>query len=121
MAATPRKHRPKPPGDPSALDALLEAERAVARSLADAEREAERMVRDAHAAADAADADAERELAETLRLLDQQAADQRERDARSVREAADRRTRLFADAGDARVAAIAERLALFVAPRAGSP
>jgi vacuolar-type H+-ATPase subunit H len=106
--------------DPSALDELLEAERAVASSLAEAEREAERLTSDAFAAAAAADADAERELAETLRLLDEQAAEQRERDARAIRQAADRRTRSFAGADDARVAAIAERLALFVAPAAES-
>ncbi len=119
--ASSRRHGRTAAPDSSVLDALLEAERVVAQSLAEAEREAERLVHDAQAAAAVADADAERELAETLRLLDQRAAEQREKDARSIREEADRRTRLFADADDARIAAIAERLALFVAPTAELP
>ncbi|MDE3129323.1 MAG: hypothetical protein KGL38_15035, partial [Gemmatimonadota bacterium] len=58
-----RKSKRTAAGDQSALDALLDAERAVAASLQDAEREAERLVREAHAAAKAADDEAERELA----------------------------------------------------------
>ncbi|HVA57683.1 MAG: hypothetical protein WBQ26_06895 [Gemmatimonadaceae bacterium] len=119
--ATSRKDKQKAAADSSALDELLQAERAVALSLAEAERDAERLVRDAHDAAAAADADAERELAETLRLLDEQATEQRRRDARSIQDEADRHTRMFAHADDARIAAIAERLALFVAPAAESP
>ncbi|MDE3150936.1 MAG: hypothetical protein KGL93_01680 [Gemmatimonadota bacterium] len=107
--------------DPSALDALLEAERAVTATLQEAEREAERLVREAHAAARASDERAERELQEMLRLLDLQAAEQRTADARRVNDEAERRRRLYADADDARIAEIAERLAAIVAPAAAAP
>lgn len=107
--------------DPSALEALLEAERLVALSLEQAEREAERLVHEARAAAEASDEAAERELAETLRMLDEQSARQRDEDVRAIQNEADRRTRLFADADAVRIAAIAERLARVVAPAASSP
>lgn len=116
-----RKPKPNAAAEPSALDALLEAERAVGMSLQEAEREAERLVREAHAAAQAADERAERELADTLSLLDAQAAVQRAQDAQAIETEAERRALLFADADPARIAAIAERLALLVAPVANAP
>ena len=117
MLTTRKRHTPAGT-ESSALDALLDAERAVTASLQQAERDAERLVHDARAAARAADEKAERELQETLRLLDLQAAEQREADARAIRDEAERRRMLFADADDARIAEIAERLAAMVAPAA---
>ncbi|MHB2034168.1 MAG: hypothetical protein ACYCVE_12485, partial [Gemmatimonadaceae bacterium] len=87
--ATP--HAPAAHGDPSALDALLEAERAVGLELQQADRDAERLLNEARAAAAAADAQAERELLHILQLLDEQAATQRATDADAVRAEADRR------------------------------
>ncbi len=113
-----RKKTPPAGGDPSALDALLEAERTVGASLQQAECDVERLVHDARAAAHAADAQAEVELQETLRLLDLQAAEQGEADARAVRNKAERRRVLYAEADDSRIAEIAERLAAMVAPAA---
>ncbi len=118
---TARKKHTSADVEPSALDALLDAERTFAKSLQEAEREAQRLVEEAHAAAKAAEERAEHELEETLRLLDLQAAEQREEDARAVREAADRHRRLFAEADDERIAEIAERLAEIVAPAAPVP
>ena len=118
---TSGKSKPKEHPDQSALEALLEAERLVALSLEQADREAERLVHEARAAADATDAAAEHELAETLRLLDLKSARQRDEDVRAIQDEADRRTRLFADADAVRIAAIAERLARVVAPAASSP
>jgi len=115
MFTSTKKHAPAG-ADPSALDALLEAERAVTVGLQEAERAAERMVREAHAAARTAQDTAERELQETLQLLDFQAAEQRESDARVVRAEAERRCLLYADADDARIAEIAERMVTMVAP-----
>ena len=114
--ATP--HAPAAHGDPSALDALLEAEREVGLDLQRAEREAERLMVEARAAAAAADEQAERELRHILQLLDEQAATQRVTDANAVRAEADRRARLFAEADDVTIAAIAERLLTVVAPAA---
>jgi vacuolar-type H+-ATPase subunit H len=103
-------------GDPSALDALLAAERAVSVRLQAAEREAEQLLREAREAARATDERAERELDELLRVREAQAAEQRQADARDIRAEAERRRRLYADADDHRVAEIAERLAAMVAP-----
>jgi hypothetical protein len=113
------KHGAAP--DQSALDALLEAERTIAAGLHDAEREADRLVQEARAAVEAADEQAERELAEQLELLDVQAAAQRAQDTRTVEAEAARRAHLFADANADRISAIAERLALLVAPVANGP
>ena len=113
-----RKKTPTAGSDPSALDVLLEAERAVTASLQQAERDVDRLVHQARAAAHPADEEAERELQETLRLLDLQAAEQGETDARAVRDEAERRRVLYAEADDTRIAEIAERLAAMVAPAA---
>lgn len=113
-----RKRDQAATGDPSALDALLDAEHAVALSLQEAEQRAEHVVRDARAAAQEADAAGERELREALALLDTQAARQRDDDARAIRDEAERRRQLYADADDARVAAIADRIAQRIAPAA---
>ncbi len=115
MIATRKRHTPAGT-EASALDALLDAERAVTASLQQVERDAERLVHEARAAAHAADEMAERELQDTLRLLDLQATEQREADARAIRDEAERRRVLYADADDARIAEIAERLAAMVAP-----
>jgi vacuolar-type H+-ATPase subunit H len=119
MFGTHRKHADGG-AEASALDALLEAERTVAARLQDAERDAERLVREARAAVRAADEEAETKLQDTLRSLDVRAVEQREADARGIREEAERRRRLYADASDARIAEIAERLLTLVAPVAES-
>jgi vacuolar-type H+-ATPase subunit H len=115
------KSKPKAAAEPSALDALLDAERAVAVTIQGAEREAERLVDEARAAARAADEQAERELAETLNLLDERAVAQCAQDALVIETEASRRAQLFAEADAVHIAAIAERLALFVAPVANAP
>ena len=102
--------------DPSALDALLEAERAVSAGLQEAEREAAQLVREARDAARAADERAARELEETLRRLDLRGAQQRDADEREIRGDAERRRELYAGADDSRIAGIAARLAAAVAP-----
>jgi len=104
--------------DPSALDALLEAEQAIAADLQRSEREAERVVSEARAAAAAADEIAARDLEQALRLLAERAASQREADARAIRDDAARHTRLFAEASDATIASIATHLVSIVAPAA---
>lgn len=116
MMFTSRKKHPVDGAAPSALDALLDAERTVTTSLQQAERDAQRLVHEARAAAHAADEQAERELQETLRLLDLQAAEQREADAQAIRDEAERRRVLYAEADDALIAQIADRLAATVAP-----
>ena len=116
MLFTSRKKNPAGAAAPSALDALLDAEQAVTAGLQQAELDAQRLVHEARAAAHAADEQAERELQETLRLLDLQAAEQRDADARAVRDEAERHRVLYAEADDTRIAQIAERLAAAVAP-----
>ena len=102
--------------DPSALDALLDAEGAVAVRMREAEHQAAAIVEQARADAARADEGAARALAAELEALRARGGRDRSDDELTIGEQAERRRRRFADADAGRITAIAARLAAAVAP-----